>query len=99
MKIEDIAGDFIGKEVRITESLNLQIIGVSGVVIDETKNTFKIISGNIVNIFPKEGSIFQFNNNSGSIKVNGNYIKFSPENRLKESKRIIRAIKRSERIW
>ena len=99
MKLENVAGDFIGKEMRIVESKNSQFVGFTGKIVNETKNTFSIIKGGNVKMIPKEGSKFQFDENSEKFTIKGEYIRISPENRIKESRRIMRSINRSEKIW
>ncbi len=99
MKLENIAGDFIGKEIRIVESKNSQFVGFAGKIVDETKNTFSIMNEAKVKMIPKEGSKFQFDDNKEKFTINGEYIRISPENRIKESRRIMRSINRSEKIW
>ncbi|MHB1493435.1 MAG: ribonuclease P component 1 family protein [Thermoplasmataceae archaeon] len=99
MRIQDVADDFIGCKTRVIESRNSQIVGVEGIVIDETKNTFTLRNDAKSIIIPKERTKFQFKTGSGEIVLKGDWIRISPENRLKESKRILRAINRSEKIW
>ncbi len=99
MRLENIAGDFIGRQVRIVESINSQLVGLSGKIVDETKNTFSILKNEDIKMIPKEGSKFQLGDNSEKFTIKGEYIRMSPENRIKESRRIMRSINRSEKIW
>jgi ribonuclease P protein subunit POP4 len=81
-----IRHEFIGTQATVTESLHSDYVGISGKIIDETKNTL---------IFQKEGntkqviknsSIFNFMFTDGTIvEINGRLLVGRPEDRLKKS--------------
>ena len=56
MKIND---EFIGRNVEIIESHNAQLIGLKGKIVDETKNSFKMLIGKNVKVILKNGSKFR----------------------------------------
>jgi len=77
--------EFIGLEVKVVESKNVYLKGISGVVIDETKNTIvlKRKDGKLVRV-PKGICRFMFNLPSGDkVLVDGMIICHRPEDRLK----------------
>jgi len=76
--------EFIGLNVwvksKTDKSLNLY-----GIIIDETKNTFKIESEGQEKLIPKKGSIFTFEIPSGEkVEVNGDILSIRPEDRIKK---------------
>ena len=85
-------GDFIGREARIINSRNRALVGVSGKVVDETRNMFTIMDRDkkrrqVV----KDLTIFHFNLPDGTvIEVEGRLLNARPEDRIK---------KRIRRMW
>jgi len=80
--------EFIGLEVKVVRSTNPSCIGLSGRVIDETKNTFKILSGDGEKVLIKENCIFHFTlPDKTVIEVDGKVLIGRPEDRVK---RIVR---------
>ncbi|OKY78894.1 MAG: RNase P/RNase MRP subunit p29 [Candidatus Methanohalarchaeum thermophilum] len=71
--------ELIGLEAEVSESTNLDHEGIRGEVIDETKKTINI-SGKII---PKEDCNFIFTLPEHKVKINGNIINSSPEERIK----------------
>ena len=77
--------EFIGLELKVMESKNSSLKGISGIVIDETKNTIVVRKedGESVRI-PKEICKFMFRLPSGDkVLVDGTIIYHRPEDRLK----------------
>ena len=72
-------GEYIGKEVKITESKNKTLTGISGRIIDETKNTFEIRVGEKSITVLKHASTFTINGE----KIEGDKITKKPEERIK----------------
>lgn len=76
--------EYIGKTVRVLKALNKEYRNIEGLVVEETKNTLKILKRDrfgrykITTIF-KKGSIF---NIQGFI-LNGDWILKRPEERIK----------------
>ncbi|MBS7639248.1 MAG: ribonuclease P protein subunit [Candidatus Bathyarchaeia archaeon] len=80
--------EFIGLEVKVVRSTNPSCIGLSGRVIDETKNTFKILSRDGEKVLIKENCIFHFTlPDKTVIEVDGKVLIGRPEDRVK---RIVR---------
>lgn len=66
--------ELIGLEASIVDSNNLQIIGLHGKIIDETKSTFSIETKQGVKMMPKENSVWKFDLNGVFATVDGNTI-------------------------
>lgn len=79
--------ELIGLKIEIIQSTDKQMMGMNGLVVDETKNLLTIDSSkndsNRVRI-PKKDCIFRFSLPSGEqVDVDGRLLKLKPENRLK----------------
>ena len=71
--------ELIGLHVEVVEASNDNYLGISGEVLDETKNTLNI-DGKTVE---KKSSVFLFELPSGEeVKLNGDLIAKRPEERL-----------------
>ncbi len=80
--------ELIGLNAKVTKSTNQDSIGISGKVIDETRNTLIIRHNNDNKTVPKETTVFQFTLPNGSIvEVEGNAIIGRPEDRVKKKPR------------
>jgi len=79
--------EYIGLRVTVTRSPSKERIGITGVVVDETKNTFVIEKddGKEVTI-PKQSSSFRFNKGGETFDVDGSDIAFRPEDRPKKTR-------------
>ena len=76
--------EFIGLIVDVKSKAD-KSLNLNGIIIDETKNTFKIESGGQEKIIPKKGSIFTFEIPSGEkVEVNGDILSIRPEDRIKK---------------
>jgi len=79
-----IRHELIGLEVRIASCCNKQIMGLKGMVIDETRNAFIIDNGKNKKMIPKDIANFQFTLPDGAIvNIDGTKLVGRPENRLK----------------
>ncbi len=78
------AQNYIGKNLTIVGGTNKDLIGLSGSIVDETKNTFKIKTSvpEGVKIILKNQIIF-FIGTNGKDMINGNQIMKRSEDRLK----------------
>jgi len=79
--------ELIGLKIEIIQSTDKQMMGMNGLVVDETKNLLTIASSktdsNRVRI-PKKDCVFRFSLPSGEqVDVDGRLLKLKPENRLK----------------
>jgi len=81
-----IRGEFIGAEGKIAKSPHPGYAGISGEVINETKNTFTILhAGKAKNVI-KGAAVFRFKFSDGTIvEIDGKLLVGRPEDRLKKS--------------
>jgi ribonuclease P protein subunit POP4 len=80
--------ELIGLNAKVTKSKNPDAVGITGTVIDETRNTLTIRHNDKDKIIPKETTTFQFTLPNGSIvEVEGNAILGRPEDRVKKKPR------------
>jgi ribonuclease P protein subunit POP4 len=75
--------ELIGLKVKIIKSTDPELIDKKGIIVDETKNTFKIKINNIKKIIAKKTAIFEFEIKEQKIKIEGSKIIFRPEDRIK----------------
>jgi len=81
-----INGEFIGTEGKIAESSHSGYIGISGKIVDESKNTFTFLQGGKMKRVIKEAAVFHFRFCDGSIvEIAGNLLVGRSEDRLKKS--------------
>tara|TARA_B100000029_G_scaffold122605_1_gene115952 strand:- start:725 stop:982 length:258 start_codon:yes stop_codon:yes gene_type:complete len=81
MKLNTISEfDLIGQEVSITNSKNMEIVGIKGKVIMETKNMIMLDTQNGKKNIPKD--ICQFSNNQGIIDTDSTKLSKRPHERL-----------------
>jgi len=86
-----VQGEFIGLNAKVVKSANRSQIGISGQVINETRNTLVIKHRNEDKTIPKEAAVFQFTLPDGIVvEIEGNAILGRPEDRVK---------KRPKRRW
>ena len=82
---------FIGLAVEIIDSTHEGLLGIHGIIIDETRNTIKIDTGNDEKIIPKENVTFLFTLPEGDkVSIDGKYILARPEDRIKKKFKKIR---------
>ena len=83
--------EFIGLEIAVVNSSNPALVGISGRVVNETRNTFTIKQDNKMKVIAKDTSIFDFILTDETIvEIEGKVIMGRPESRLK---------KRPRRLW
>ena len=66
--------ELIGIDTEITQSSNLQSVGLKGQVIDETKSMFVLRTEQGIKKFPKENSVWRFSFDNNEITLNGNML-------------------------
>ena len=77
--------ELIGLHAKVAESLSTPHKGLSGLVIDETKNTLVLRTGCVEKVVPKKGRIFLFTLPSGEkARLAGDSIVFRPYDRPKK---------------
>lgn len=86
-----IQHEFIGLEAKITKASNPSHIGISGTIVNETRNTFVILQDNKRKTIAKSQAVFHFTlPDSTIVEIDGQILVGRPEERLK---------KRIRRIW
>ncbi len=80
--------EFIGLNAKVIRSSNKQNEGISGTVVDETRNTFVIRHNNEDKTIVKETSVFEFTLPDATIvEIEGRAILGRPEDRVKKTLR------------
>ena len=83
-----IRREFIGTEIKIKESKNQTNVGISGKIIDETRNTFTISHKGKKRRIIKSPNTFHFHFPDGTIvEIAGRLLIGRPENRIKRHTR------------
>jgi ribonuclease P protein subunit POP4 len=86
-----IRDEFIGTEAKIAKSRHADYVGLSGKVIDETRNTFTILHEGKRKKIIKNSAVFHFKFSDGTVvEIDGKLLLGRPEDRLK---------KRVRRLW
>jgi ribonuclease P protein subunit POP4 len=77
--------EFIGANAKVHRSSHPESVGISGRVVDETRNTFSILRKAKQKIVAKESNVFRFKFQDGTIvEVDGKILVGRPEDRLKK---------------
>jgi ribonuclease P protein subunit POP4 len=82
-------GELIGLEVGVVESGDPTLVGLEGVIVDETRNTFKIerASNGREATVPKRGQSFAFRTLEGErVQLDGEALSFAPQDRTKKAR-------------
>lgn len=66
--------ELIGLDTEITQSSNVQFIGLKGKIVDETKSMFSLHTENGIKKFPKENSVWRFSFGNNEIILNGDIL-------------------------
>ena len=83
--------EFIGLDVTVVKSSNPDVLGISGKVVDETRNTFTILHNDNKKVVVKDTSVFDFVMSDGTVvEIDGKVDMGRPEDRIK---------KRPRRLW
>jgi len=81
-----IHSEFIGTEAKVSKSTHLDYIGLSGKIIDESRNTFTFLHEGEKKVVVKGSSVFYFKFSDGTIvEIDGKLLVGRPEDRLKKS--------------
>jgi len=78
--------ELTGRTLTIISSTDSSLNGISGLIINETKNTFHILNNQNTKIIPKSNCIFNFNDNPESIT--GSLLIGRPHNRLAKVRKL-----------
>lgn len=81
-----ICREFVGVDTEITKSRHQDSVGMSGKIIDETRNTFTISSEGKRKVVAKDFASFRFSFRDGTIvEIHGRLLVGRPEDRLKKN--------------
>eukprot|EP00026_Physarum_polycephalum_P017458 Phypoly_transcript_18691.p1 GENE.Phypoly_transcript_18691~~Phypoly_transcript_18691.p1 ORF type:complete len:204 (+),score=36.72 Phypoly_transcript_18691:87-698(+) len=83
-----LKADFHGAIITVEKSKCPTVIGMSGILIQETENTMKIVTKeDELKVLPKRGTIFSFNIHNKRVEIYGNHILYrSSERAVKKFK-------------
>jgi len=76
--------ELIGLQVKIKKCSDPTWTGKSGLIINETKNTFLIEINNQEKTIAKNTAIFEFDLDGKKIQIDGSKIRYRPEERIKK---------------
>lgn len=80
--------EFIGTLVRVARGSHSGNVGIHGIIVGETRNTFAIMHDGKKKTIPKDSSVFHFKLSDGAIvEVSGKLLIGRPEDRLKKGVR------------
>jgi ribonuclease P protein subunit POP4 len=80
-----IRSEFIGTQVKVVKSKHPNDIGLSGKIVDETRNTFSILQEGKRKTVIKDLAVFHFKLSDGTIvEINGALLGGKPEDRFKK---------------
>lgn len=83
--------EFIGLETKVIKSSNPHVVGITGRVVDETRNTLTILHNGERKVVIKDTAVFDFVMLDGTVvELDGKVIMGRPEDRIK---------KRPRRLW
>jgi ribonuclease P protein subunit POP4 len=86
-----IRAEFIGTEAEVSKSKHPSYVGISGKIIDETRNTITILHEGKRKKVIKDSAVFHFKFSDGTVvEIDGKLLAGRPEDRLK---------KRIRRLW
>ena len=78
--------EFIGTTCRIADSQHSGYMGISGEIVDESKNTFAIMQDGKLKHVIKDASVFRFRFSDGTVvEIDGKLLAGRPEDRLKKT--------------
>jgi ribonuclease P protein subunit POP4 len=75
--------ELIGQKITVAESKNKGLIGISGKVVDETKNMLAVDDGKKVRNLQKNDIIIETTFEGNKIRLDGKHITKKPEDRIK----------------
>jgi len=81
-----VKDELIGRQVKIKKCTDPNWVNVSGIVIDETKNTFIIEFENKQKRIAKNTAIFEFEYEGKRTIVDGSQLLFRPADRIKKAR-------------
>ena len=76
--------ELIGLSIVVGESTDPSLVGLRGVVVDETRNTLLVETARGEKRVPKPGAVFRFG--AAGTAVRGDDLLFRPEDRIKRAR-------------
>ena len=76
--------ELIGLDIFVIKSTNPLQRGIRGRIVDETKNTIVIDTGEGRKIIMKKGATFRVMLGNKEVEINGNSINYRPQERIKK---------------
>ena len=77
--------EFMGTEAKIAKSTHPAYVGMSGKIIDETRNTFTMSHEGKRKMVVKDSAVFDFKFSDGTVvEIDGKLLVGRPEDRLKK---------------
>ena len=85
MNVKDfLRHELIGLKMEVIDSKNKNLIGLKGIIIDETRNTLTIKDNDKIKTLLKEQVTLKIYAEDHEIKINGELLVGRPEDRLKK---------------
>ncbi|MBU4501792.1 MAG: ribonuclease P protein subunit [Nanoarchaeota archaeon] len=91
MKIQPadlVRSELIGLEVEVVEAGNKSLVGLKGLIVDETKNTLSIERGDVIKKVLKSQVMLNILFDGQTFQIDGKVLVGRPEDRLKKVRRI-----------
>ena len=85
-EIPIVKDELIGRHIIIKECKDPTLTGKSGLIIDETKNTFLIEKNSELRRIAKNIATFEFEYHGKKTIVKGTRLAYRPENRIKKAR-------------
>jgi len=83
---EIIRHELIGTQAKVAKSTHSGYVGMSGRIVDETRNTFTVMQEGKKRIVIKDSSVFHFSFPDGTVvEIDGKLLTGRPEDRLKKT--------------
>ncbi|MDE1768055.1 MAG: ribonuclease P protein subunit [Candidatus Micrarchaeota archaeon] len=88
-----VINELIGLKARVMSSIDKKQRNISGIVIDETKNTIVLDTQSGMKSIIKKISVFKFYTGSDSFTVRGEEINFRPHERIEKAMKFYKSRK------
>lgn len=79
--------ELLGLSARIVSTTDKECIGLTGRIVDETKNTFKIETTGKEKVLQKKGTIIAVKIGNDEINIDVSKLRYRPEDRIKKARR------------
>lgn len=77
-----LSHELIGLHARVIQSTNLQLVGLNGLVINETKSMLQMDTNTGRKSIPKENNVWEFSTSNDKFVVSGTKITKRPFDRI-----------------